>query len=149
MIIFHLRPCLLKKNWEISEIFEFGYIFGFIAQINQNILRAHKNALQILNQLIKTFQISYQRPAYALFHPGPPPPPGPDPAKFHYWGAPWLALKSTITILDRTQLEDIISFIFSSFVYTPLYRLKMFFFSSKAQLVFVQKRMQQLITCFL
>ena len=35
-------------------------------------MRAHSNALYMLNQRIKTFQMSYQRLLYALFHPHPP-----------------------------------------------------------------------------
>ena len=52
----------------------------------ENFLRAHQNALQIT-----TFQMRYQRPQYALFHPGPGPP-GPDP-KLHYLSAPWVTPK--------------------------------------------------------
>ena len=54
-------------------------------------MRAHSNALYMLNQRIKTFQMSYQRLLYALFHPDP----DLDPPMLHYLSAPLSRTKIT------------------------------------------------------
>ena len=80
-ISFHLRPCLLKSDENFLKYLAFGTISRYSCAkkrfftIQQNFLRAHQNALQIFSQCIKTFQMSYQRPLYALFHPPPSPAP--------------------------------------------------------------------------
>ena len=72
------------------------------------IMGTNHNPSEIPNQHIKTFQMSYPRPLYALFnpdspapvppHPGPPDPDypePPDPPKFHFLSAPCVALQTT------------------------------------------------------
>ena len=68
---------------EFFKIFDFRYYLGsdcasnaFFA-LKRIFLRAHQNALQILNQYIKTFQMSYRQPLHASFHPHSLPPSSP------------------------------------------------------------------------
>ena len=87
---FKIRNCSNEISFEtlFVESVEFFFNIGpsLPSRIKQTILRAHQNALQIFNQYIKTFQMSYQGPLYTLFHPDPGP--ASDPTKFH---APWVA----------------------------------------------------------
>ena len=93
------RKCSIVRSYEkfieicreFVEIMDLRYNFGSGCAKNVlkwQIMRAHKKSLQILNHCIKTFPMRYQRPLYDLFHPDLSPP---DPPKFHYSSAPWVA----------------------------------------------------------
>ena len=77
-----MRPCLSKSVEKFLKSSSSDNLSAYVTSkmyfaLQRKILRAHSNASYILKQCIKTFQMSYQRPLYALFHPDPP--------KFHYF----------------------------------------------------------------
>ena len=98
MIKFHSRPCLLKLNENVLKIFNFSHLLGskyhqvlFCQKKKRNFFRAQTSTLYIIYQCIKTFQMNNQQSLCALLPPDPSPLPGPDPSKFNYLSALWVA----------------------------------------------------------